>query len=268
MSATVTRPHPGKSAAGTASQVESLPTSARSEAERAARFIDIRALVKTFSGDGAPVQALRGLDLTVAEGTFLGVMGQSGSGKSTFLSILGGLSHPSSGTVSVDGIDLYRLPGEKLADFRREYLGFVFQSFNLVSYLTALENVTLPLAVKKMPAAEKRERAHSVLERVGLEARGSHLPGKLSGGEQERVAIARALVNEPPLILADEPTGALDTETTVEIMELFAELNREGITICMVTHNPEIQRYFHRTIVMRDGRLDCELPACEADMPL
>ncbi len=135
-------------------------------------------------------------------------------------------------------------------------------------YLTALENVTLPLAVKKMPAAQKRERAQAVLERVGLEARGSHLPGKLSGGEQERVAIARALVNEPPLILADEPTGALDTETTVEIMELFAQLHREGITICMVTHNPEIQRYFDRTIVMRDGRLDCELPACEVRTPL
>ena len=201
------------------------------------------------------VCALRGLDLAVAEGTFLGVMGQSGSGKSTFLSILGGLCHPSAGAVSVDGIDLYGLPGERLADFRREYLGFVFQSFNLVPYLTALENVTLPLAVKRMPGAEKRERALAVLERVGLAGRATHLPGKLSGGEQERVAIARALVNEPPLILADEPTGALDSETTVEIMELFARLHEEGITIVMVTHNPEIGRYFDRTIVLRDGRL-------------
>ncbi len=236
--------------------------------ERAARFIDIRDLRKTFSGDGAPVQALQGLDLVVAEGTFLGVMGQSGSGKSTFLSILGGLSHPSAGTVAVDGIDLYGLPGERLADFRREYLGFVFQSFNLVSYLTALENVMLPLAVKRMPGAEKRARAVDVLEHVGLADRAGHLPGKLSGGEQERVAIARALVNEPPLILADEPTGALDSETTVEIMDLFARLNAEGMTIVMVTHNPEIQRYFDRTIVLRDGRLDCELPACAADTPL
>jgi putative ABC transport system ATP-binding protein len=135
----------------------------------------------------------------------------------------------------------------------------VFQSFNLVPYLTALENVTLPLAVKKMPAAEKRRRALEVLERVGLADRGGHLPGKLSGGEQERVAIARALVNEPPLILADEPTGALDTETTVEIMELFAELHRDGNTIVMVTHNPEIQRYFDRTILLRDGHLDADL---------
>ena len=224
--------------------------------ERAARFIEARGLEKTFAGDGAPVRALRGLDLEVPEGTFLGVMGQSGSGKSTFLSILGGLSHPSAGTISVDGIDLYALGGEKLADFRREYLGFVFQSFNLVPYLTALENVTLPLAVKKMPSAEKRERAREVLARVGLADRGGHLPGKLSGGEQERVAIARALVNEPPLILADEPTGALDTETTVEIMDLFAELHAEGNTIVMVTHNAEIRRYFDRTIVLRDGRLD------------
>ena len=237
-------------------------------AERAARFIDVRRLEKTFSGDGAPVQALRGLDLVVAEGTFLGVMGQSGSGKSTFLAMLGGLTHPSGGSVSVDGIDLYALPGERLADFRREYLGFVFQSFNLVPYLTALENVMLPLAVKRMPGAEKRERALGVLERVGLTARAAHLPGKLSGGEQERVAIARALVNEPPLILADEPTGALDSETTIEIMDLFATLHREGITIVMVTHNPEIQRYFDRTIVLRDGRLDCELPACAVDTPL
>ena len=236
--------------------------------ERAARFIGVRGLEKTFSGDGAPVYALRGLDLVVAEGSFLGVMGQSGSGKSTFLAILGGLSHPGSGSVSVDGIDLYKLPGERLADFRREYLGFVFQSFNLVPYLTALENVTLPLAVKKMPSAEKRRRALEVLEHVGLADRAGHLPGKLSGGEQERVAIARALVNEPPLILADEPTGALDSETTVEIMDVFAGLHREGITIVMVTHNPEIQRYFDRIIVLRDGRLDCELPACAIDTPL
>ena len=236
--------------------------------ERAGRFIDVRGLEKTFSGDGAPVRALRGLDLAVAEGTFLGVMGQSGSGKSTFLAMLGGLTHPSAGSISVDGIDLYKLPGERLADFRREYLGFVFQSFNLVPYLTALENVTLPLAVKRMPGGEKRARALAVLQRVGLVGRAGHLPGKLSGGEQERVAIARALVNEPPLILADEPTGALDSETTVEIMDLFAQLHREGNTIVMVTHNPEIQRYFDRTIVLRDGRLDCELPACAGDTPL
>jgi putative ABC transport system ATP-binding protein len=251
----------------TAQAAGGSPTSPAAD-ERATRFIEVRGLQKTFRGDGAPVQALRGLDLTVAEGAFLGVMGQSGSGKSTFLSILGGLSHPTAGSIGVDGIDLYKLPGERLADFRREYLGFVFQSFNLVPYLTALENVMLPLAVKQIPSSAKRERAVAVLEHVGLADRGRHLPGKLSGGEQERVAIARALVNEPPLILADEPTGALDSETTVEIMDLFTRLHREGNTIVMVTHNPEIQRYFDRTIVLRDGRLDCELPACAPETPL
>jgi putative ABC transport system ATP-binding protein len=225
--------------------------------ERSAEcFIDIRGLEQVFSGDGAPVHALQGLDLAVAEGTFLGVMGQSGSGKSTFLSILGGLCRPSGGSVLVDGIDLYGLPGERLADFRREYVGFVFQSFNLLPYLTALENVMLPLAVKRMPSAEKRERAASVLEHVGLSGRAGHLPGKLSGGEQERVAVARALVNEPPLILADEPTGALDSRTAAQTMELFARLNDDGMTIVMVTHNQETERYFDRTITLRDGRLD------------
>jgi len=240
-----------------------LPSSPAQE-ERAARVIEVRGLEKTFAGDGAPVQALRGLDLVVPEGSFLGVMGQSGSGKSTFLAVLGGLSHPSAGEVRVDGIDLYGLPGERLADFRREYLGFVFQSFNLVPYLTALENVLLPLAVKRMPAAEKRARAIEVLGRVGLADRSRHLPGKLSGGEQERVAIARALVNDPPLLLADEPTGALDSETTTEVMELFAELHREGNTIVMVTHNLEIRRYFDRTVVLKDGRLEGGPPAGEA----
>jgi putative ABC transport system ATP-binding protein len=191
--------------------------------------------------------------LSVAEGTFLGVMGPSGSGKSTFLAILGGLCHPSAGRVAVDSIDLYALGQEKLADFRREYLGFVFQSFNLVPYLTALENVMLPLAVKKMPASAKRERAREVLARVGLAARAAHLPSQLSGGEQERVAIARALVNAPPLILADEPTGSLDTATSAEVMALLTELNEEGQTIVMVTHNPENQAWFHRTVLLRDG---------------
>jgi putative ABC transport system ATP-binding protein len=182
-------------------------------------------------------------------------MGPSGSGKSTFLSLIGGLCRPTAGTIRVDGIDIFRLPVEQLADFRREYLGFVFQSFNLVSYLTALENAMLPLVVKKLTTAEKRERAYQVLERVGLQARAGHLPGELSGGEQERVAIARALVNRPPLILADEPTGSLDTTTAASIMELFAELNREGQTIVMVTHNPETRENFHRTLLLRDGRV-------------
>jgi putative ABC transport system ATP-binding protein len=216
-------------------------------------FIEISGLKKHYAGEADCVEALKGVDLSVAEGTFLGVMGPSGSGKSTFLAILGGLCHPSAGQVRVDSIDLYALGQEKLADFRREYLGFVFQSFNLVPYLTALENVMLPLAVKKMPASAKRERAREVLTRVGLAARAAHRPSQLSGGEQERVAIARALVNAPPLILADEPTGSLDTATSAEIMALLTELNEEGQTIVMVTHNPENQAWFHRTVLLRDG---------------
>jgi putative ABC transport system ATP-binding protein len=219
-------------------------------------FIDISGLQKSYITGAERVDALRGLDLAVEEGTFLGVMGQSGSGKSTFLSILGGLCRPSGGTIAVDGIDLYALPGERLADFRREYLGFVFQAFNLVPYLTALENVMLPLAVKRMKTSEKKERARAVLARVGLSEREKHLPNQLSGGEQERVAIARALVNRPPLLLADEPTGSLDTSTSKEIMDLLQELNSEGQTIVMVTHNAANRSWFHRTVVLRDGRIE------------
>ncbi|HEY3400263.1 MAG TPA: ABC transporter ATP-binding protein, partial [Geothrix sp.] len=169
--------------------------------------------------------------------------------------------HPTEGVIHVDGIDLYALGTEKLADFRREYLGFVFQSFNLVPYLTALENVMLPLAVKSMPKAHKRSRAMEVLARVGLTDRGGHLPSQLSGGEQERVAIARALVNHPPLLLADEPTGSLDTATSAATMALLRDLNDQGQTIVMVTHNIENQAFFHRTLVLRDG---LPFPAQEA----
>jgi len=221
-------------------------------------FIEISALQKGYASAAGRVAALKGVDLAVAEGTFLGVMGPSGSGKSTFLSLLGGLCRPSSGSVAIDGIDIYALGQERLADFRRAYLGFVFQSFNLVPYLTALENVMLPLAVQKMAAGEKRRRALLVLERVGLSSREGHLPSQLSGGEQERVAIARALVNAPPLILADEPTGSLDSATATEIMALLKELNGEGQTIVMVTHNPENEAYFHRTLRLRDGLIDAE----------
>ena len=231
-------------------------------------FITIRGLQKVYESDAGTVRALRGLDVDVDEGTFLGVMGQSGSGKSTLLAILGGLSHPTAGSLAIDGIDVYGLRGERLADFRREYIGFVFQAYNLVPYLTALENVMLPLAVKRLPAREKRARAADVLRRVGLGGRAAHLPSQLSGGEQERVAIARALVNEPPLILADEPTGSLDTATAEEVMSVLQGLNDDGMTIVMVTHNLENQRYFDRTLVLRDGLVECELPACDVATPL
>jgi len=219
-------------------------------------LIEVSALHKNYLNGSDCVIALGGIDLQVDEGTFLGVLGPSGSGKSTFLALLGGLSAPSSGQVRIDDIDLYALPGERLADFRREFLGFVFQSFNLVPYLTALENVMLPLAVKALARREKREQAEHALARVGLAGRLGHLPSQLSGGEQERVAIARALVNRPSLVLADEPTGSLDSETSRDIMGLFTELNAGGQTIVMVTHNLENLDYFNRTIHLRDGRID------------
>ena len=218
-------------------------------------FIQFTELGKTYSSEAGDLNALSEIDVQISEGSFVGVMGPSGSGKSTFLSILGGLCHPSTGQLQVDGINLYRLSSEKRADFRREYLGFVFQSFNLIPYLTAEENVLLPLAVKKLPVREKRKMARAVIERVGLTQRLGHLPSQLSGGEQERVAIARALVNSPPLILADEPTGSLDSGTSSEIMELFAGLNKDGQTIVMVTHDAENCSYFDRTLLLRDGFL-------------
>lgn len=218
-------------------------------------LIQIQNLGKRYESEGDCVEALKHVDLTIEKGTFLGVMGASGSGKSTFLSLLGGLSKPSTGTIHIDGIDIYNLSVERLADFRREYLGFVFQSFNLVPYLTAMENVMLPLAVKPLPKAKKVNMVEKALAQVGLSHRQRHLPNQLSGGEQERVAIARALVNEPPLILADEPTGSLDSETSRGIMQLFADLNAAGQTIIMVTHNIENLDYFDRTIHLRDGQI-------------
>lgn len=219
-------------------------------------FIRIENLKKSYLSEAGDVHALRGVDLALEEGGFYGIMGPSGSGKSTLLTILGGLCTPSDGQILVDDIDLYQLSGERLADFRREYLGFVFQAFNLVPYLTALENVMLPLAVKSMATSEKKEMALKALERVGLSPRATHLPNQLSGGEQERVAIARALVNNPPLILADEPTGSLDSSTAREIMELLQQVNGEGQTIVMVTHNPENTGYFSQTVRLRDGALE------------
>ena len=192
----------------------------------------------------------------VNEGTFLGVMGPSASGKSTLLSVLGCLTSPSSGTVNIDDIDVYGLSQEKQADFRREYLGFIFQSHNLIPYLNALENVMLPLAVSKLSAAEKQRKASDMLGRVGLPDRMLHLPQQLSGGEQERVAIARSLVNNPPLLLADEPTGSLDTATSQQVMTLLSELHQDGQTIIMVTHNRDNLEWFDRTVYLRDGSIE------------
>lgn len=219
-------------------------------------LITLDNVTKHYVNGADCVIALQDLSLVVEEGSFLGVMGPSGSGKSTLLSVLGGLTSPSAGSVIIDGIDVYRLNIEKLADFRREYLGFIFQSHNLIPYLNALENVMLPLVVSRLSTEEKQRRATEMLKRVGLPDRMLHLPQQLSGGEQERVAIARALVNNPPLLLADEPTGSLDTATSDQVMGLLKELHGDGQTIIMVTHNRENLKWFDRTVSLRDGRVD------------
>jgi putative ABC transport system ATP-binding protein len=218
-------------------------------------LIKIRGITKIYKSGGAPVPALRGVTLDISRGEAVAVMGHSGSGKSTLLSIIGGLNPPSEGEILIDGINLYALSQERRADFRREYLGFVFQQFQLIPYLTALENVLLPLTTTRFSVRQKREMASAALQRVGMEGKKERLPNQLSGGEQERVAIARAIVNEPPLLLADEPTGSLDTRTAGEIMALFRSLNECGLTILMVTHNPENTDYMGRTITMQDGLL-------------
>jgi len=201
------------------------------------------------------VPALVYVNLTIERGEFISVMGPSGSGKSTLLTILGGLNHPTDGEVVVDKIPVYKLPLEKLADFRREYLGFIFQSFQLIPYLTVIENVMLPLVITEKSNRQQLIMAEEILEKMGLRGKGRRLPDQLSGGEQERVAIARALVNSPPILLADEPTGNLDSKTGKEIMELFKDLNEEGQTIVMVTHNPENITFSSRTIQLRDGKV-------------
>lgn len=218
-------------------------------------LIEITNLTKHYTSGEETVEALRGVDIAIEAGEFITVMGQSGSGKSTLLSVLGGMNHPTSGEVEMAGVRLYQLPGERLADFRARNLGFVFQSFHLIPYLTALENVMLPLAIVKMATNAKRSAARGALERVGLAGKIDRLPNQLSGGEQERVAIARAIVNTPQILLADEPTGNLDSRTSDEVMALFRELNGAGQTIIMVTHNPDNGRYADRTISLRDGKV-------------
>jgi putative ABC transport system ATP-binding protein len=216
-------------------------------------LIEISNLKKHYTSGDETIEALRGVDIAIEPGEFITIMGQSGSGKSTLLSVLGGLNHPTSGEVEIADIKLYKLSGEKLADFRAQNLGFVFQSFHLIPYLTAIENVMLPLAIVKMKSAEKRMIARQALERVGLGAKLERLPNQLSGGEQERVAIARAIVNNPHILLADEPTGNLDSKTSDEVMALFRELNASGQTVVMVTHNPDNGSYADRTIHLKDG---------------
>jgi putative ABC transport system ATP-binding protein len=218
-------------------------------------LIEIKKLSKTYESAGECVMALVDVDLNIERGEFISIMGPSGSGKSTLLTILGGLNHPTEGKVVVDEIPIYQLPLERLADFRREYLGFIFQSFQLIPYLTVIENVMIPLSITERSNREQSKMAEEILEKTGLKGKEKRLPDQLSGGEQERVAIARALVNSPPILLADEPTGNLDTKTGKEIMDLFRGLNNEGQTIIMVTHNPENIAFSSRTVELRDGRI-------------
>jgi putative ABC transport system ATP-binding protein len=212
-------------------------------------------LTKDYRAGDSTVPVLRGVSFVLDAGELASVIGPSGSGKSTLLSILGGLNPPTGGRLVVDGIDVYALGSEQRADFRNEYVGFVFQEFQLLPYLDARQNVMLPLAIGGLPHREQVDRAENALARVGLGGKGRRLPSQLSGGEQERVAIARAVVNEPPILLADEPTGALDSRTGQEIMELFAALNAAGQSIVMVTHNLANLSYASRVFDMRDGRL-------------
>jgi putative ABC transport system ATP-binding protein len=220
-------------------------------------FIELERVTKVYGhGEQHRVNVLSDVSVSIEEGEYVCLMGPSGSGMSTLLTILGAMNHPSMGRVLIDEVDVYALGDERRADFRREYLGFVFQQHHLMPYLTAIENAMLPLATVKISSAEKRKRAVAVLSQVGLTGKEDRLPNQLSGGEQGRVAIARALVNNPPVILADEPTGTLDSKTGEEIMDVFLRLNREGQTIFMVTHNSDNAASAHRVLHIRDGKLE------------
>ena len=216
-------------------------------------LIEVRQVGKDYQSGESTVQAIKEMSLYIDDGEFVSIMGQSGSGKSTLLSILGGLNHPTRGRMLLDTLDIYKLTSEQRADLRSEYIGVIFQSFQLIPYLTVLENVKLPMAITGKKAREQDKMARDVLARVGLANKADRLPDQLSGGEQERVAIARAIVNKPPILLADEPTGNLDSKTADEIMNLLKELNKEGQTIIMVTHNPEACKHSSRTIMVKDG---------------
>jgi putative ABC transport system ATP-binding protein len=224
-------------------------------------MIQVDDLVKQYGNGETGVVAVQGIRFEIQSGELIAIMGESGSGKSTLLSMMGALNTPTSGKYCVEEIDVYTLGHEERADFRRKYLGFVFQSFHLIPYLTVQENVMLPLAPVKMKGKIKRAMADEAIARVGLAGKGHRLPSQISGGEQERVAIARAIVNHPPILLADEPTGNLDTKTSREIMALLQTLNAEGMTIVMVTHNPENAQFAHRIIQLKDGQVQSLLDA-------
>ncbi|MEM0080086.1 MAG: ABC transporter ATP-binding protein [Nitrososphaerota archaeon] len=218
-------------------------------------LIDVK---KVYLSDGIPTEALRGVSLKISRGEFIAIVGPSGSGKSTLLHLIGGLDRPTSGRVLIGGVDINKLSDDKLAELRNEKIGFVFQFYNLVPYLPVLKNVELPLIVKGASSQERKERVLRLLEEVGLKDKAYTRPTRLSGGEQQRVAIARALINNPEILLADEPTGNLDSKNSVMIAELFKRLNEKGRTIVMVTHNLEIASYAKRILYIRDGLIEKE----------
>jgi putative ABC transport system ATP-binding protein len=236
-----------------------------SAAARAEPLIRLAAITKTYGQGPAAFQALRGVDLEIQAGEFVAIMGPSGSGKSTVMNILGCLDTPSTGSYRYDGIQVEELTRNQRALLRRNYLGFVFQGFNLLARTTALENVELPLLYRGEPAATRHAASQEALEAVGLKGWEHHTPGELSGGQQQRVAIARAIVTRPAVLLADEPTGNLDTRTSHEIMELIAGLNRDrGITVLMVTHEHDIAARARRTVHFKDGRVESDEANAEA----
>ena len=240
------------------SESQALPLSAAALAQHAeARpVIQLDHIHKTYTMGDVDVLALRGVSLTIREGEFVAIMGASGSGKSTMMNIIGCLDRPTRGTYILDGQDVSELSKDERADIRCQKIGFIFQGFNLLSRTSALENVELPMLYAGVPTAQRDERAMEALAAVGLAGREQNHPNQLSGGQQQRVAVARSLVNNPALILADEPTGNLDSRTSIEVMEIFQKLNRErGITLVLVTHEPDIAQYAQRVVVFKDGRI-------------
>lgn len=231
-------------------------------------LIQLENFEKVYQSGQVKVHAVKGITLNIMPGEFVAVMGSSGSGKSTLMNTIGCLDRPTGGRYLLDGVDVRSLDRDALADLRNEKLGFVFQSFNLLSRTSAEENVELPMRYarkNKLPKEVRRQRALRALQLVGLANRADHYPSQLSGGQQQRVAIARALVNRPRLLVADEPTGNLDTQTSIEIMGIFQKLNRSGMTIVMVTHELDIARFCRRQIVMRDGRVVSDEPVDQLD---
>lgn len=218
-------------------------------------LIRVQDLVKVYDTGSIKVVGLKRINLTIRRGEFVAIMGQSGSGKSTLMNILGCLDSPTLGHYYLDDVDTAQMEPDELSDIRNRKIGFVFQSFNLISRTSALKNVELPMTYAKMNKKDRRQRAMELLDHVGLGARAGHMPNELSGGQRQRVAIARALANEPPLILADEPTGNLDTASSNEIMELFSQLHKDGTTVVVVTHEEEIAAYTQRIIRFRDGKI-------------